>query len=75
MRSRAKVSMSASTPETRKCALCGKPQDQAYRPFCSKRCSDIDLGRWLKGGYSIPARPEDEAGNDAPDVESPSNDD
>ena len=45
MRSRAKASMSASPPETRKCALCGKPQDQAYRPFCSKRCADIDLGR------------------------------
>jgi endogenous inhibitor of DNA gyrase (YacG/DUF329 family) len=75
MRSRAKVSMSASLPDGRKCVLCGKPQEEAYRPFCSKRCADIDLGRWLKGGYAIPARPEDEAGNDAPPPEAPSNDD
>ena len=35
--------------------ICGKPQDAKFRPFCSKRCADIDLGRWLKGGYAIPA--------------------
>jgi endogenous inhibitor of DNA gyrase (YacG/DUF329 family) len=75
MHSPAKASMSASPPETRKCVLCGKPQDAAYKPFCSKRCADIDLGRWLKGNYSIPSRPEDETGNVSPDVESPSNDD
>ncbi len=62
----AKVSMSVSSPEARKCALCGKPQNPAYRPFCSRRCADIDLGRWLKGGYAIPARPEDETGDPAP---------
>ncbi len=44
----------------RKCALCGKPQDPAYRPFCSKRCADVDLNRWLKGAYAIPAEEEDE---------------
>jgi len=75
MHLRAKASMSASPPDGRKCALCGRPQDQAYRPFCSKRCANIDLGRWLKGGYSIPSRPEDEAGNEAPAPEEPSNDD
>ena len=30
-----------------------------YRPFCSRRCADVDLGRWLTGGYAIPAS-EDE---------------
>ncbi len=76
MRLRAKDSMSASPPEARKCVVCGKPQNLAYRPFCSRRCADIDLGRWLKGGYSIPSRPEDEAGNDAPPPDAlPSNDD
>ena len=34
-----------------KCPVCGKPADLKYRPFCSKRCADIDLGRWLKEGY------------------------
>jgi endogenous inhibitor of DNA gyrase (YacG/DUF329 family) len=38
------------------CAVCGKkPVDAAYRPFCSKRCADIDLGRWLSDRYAIPA--------------------
>jgi endogenous inhibitor of DNA gyrase (YacG/DUF329 family) len=42
-----------------KCAICGKPADPAYRPFCSRRCADVDLQRWLSGGYAIPAQ-EDE---------------
>ena len=37
-----------------KCAICGKPADGKYRPFCTKRCADIDLGRWLKEGYRVP---------------------
>jgi endogenous inhibitor of DNA gyrase (YacG/DUF329 family) len=37
-----------------KCAICGKPQDPKYRPFCSKRCADVDLHRWLTGRYTIP---------------------
>lgn len=36
------------------CPICGKPADPKYRPFCSRRCADIDLGRWLKGDYVIP---------------------
>ncbi len=36
------------------CPLCGKPTAPETKPFCSKRCADIDLGRWLKGGYKIP---------------------
>lgn len=43
-----------------KCAICGKSQDLKYRPFCSKRCADVDLNRWLTGGYSIPAAEEDD---------------
>ena len=38
-----------------KCALCAKPVEEQYSPFCSKHCADIDLGRWLKGQYAIPA--------------------
>lgn len=37
------------------CAICGKPQLQQYRPFCSKRCADVDLNRWFSGRYAIPA--------------------
>ena len=50
-----------------KCAVCGKSVDAKYRPFCTKRCADIDLGRWLKEGYRVPTReaPTDEE-EDAP---------
>jgi endogenous inhibitor of DNA gyrase (YacG/DUF329 family) len=37
-----------------RCPICGKPADPAHRPFCSKRCADIDLGRWLKESYRVP---------------------
>ncbi len=37
-----------------KCPACAKPSVAAYKPFCSKRCSDLDLGRWLNGEYRIP---------------------
>jgi hypothetical protein len=36
------------------CPVCGKAADEKYRPFCSKRCADIDLGRWLKENYRVP---------------------
>jgi hypothetical protein len=41
-------------PPKAKCPLCGKPADTAMRPFCSKRCADVDLQRWLSGSYVIP---------------------
>jgi hypothetical protein len=41
------------------CAICGKPQDEAFKPFCCKRCADVDLGRWLGGRYAIAARDDD----------------
>lgn len=43
------------------CPICKKPALEAYRPFCSKRCADVDLQRWMVGTYAIPAsEPEDE---------------
>ena len=38
-----------------KCPICGKPSDRALSPFCSRRCANIDLNRWLSGRYAIPA--------------------
>lgn len=38
------------------CPVCGKPSVQKFHPFCSPRCADIDLGRWLKGSYVIPGK-------------------
>jgi len=37
------------------CPTCGQPADPLARPFCSKRCADVDLGYWLQGKYAIPA--------------------
>ncbi len=39
----------------RGCPVCDRPVAQAHRPFCSKRCTDVDLGRWLKGTYRVPS--------------------
>lgn len=39
----------------RPCPICGKPASQAFHPFCSARCADIDLNRWLSGSYVISA--------------------
>ena len=52
------------------CPICGRETDPKYRPFCSRRCADVDLGRWLTGGYAIPAEEaEDNAaeGEEGPD--------
>ena len=43
------------------CPICGKPVAPDYRPFCSRRCADVDLGRWLNESYRIPATSEEEA--------------
>ena len=41
----------------------------AYRPFCSKRCADLDLGRWLTGGYVIPGDVDDEGAEPRPPID------
>jgi endogenous inhibitor of DNA gyrase (YacG/DUF329 family) len=48
----------------RPCPICGKPSVQAFHPFCSARCADIDLNRWLSGSYVIPG--DDEPADEAP---------
>jgi uncharacterized protein len=49
-----------------RCALGEQEQEKRFRPFCSKRCADVDLGRWLKGNYAIPAAGTDEESEDGP---------
>ena len=48
------------------CPICRAATDISYRPFCSRRCADIDLARWLKGTYAVPAAQADadEEGDD-----------
>ncbi len=47
------------------CPICAKPASDTYRPFCSRRCADVDLGRWLTGGYAVPGEPVEDATEDA----------
>lgn len=42
------------------CPICNKPATPAYRPFCSRRCADIDLGRWLTESYAVPVTDDEE---------------
>jgi uncharacterized protein len=55
------------------CPICGKPTATGYRPFCSRRCADIDLGRWFNESYRVAAEePEDpESGTEAPQTPKP----
>ncbi|MEM1431528.1 MAG: DNA gyrase inhibitor YacG [Pseudomonadota bacterium] len=48
------------------CPICSKATDKAYRPFCSRRCADIDLGKWLTGSYAIPTQEGQEEDERAP---------
>jgi len=52
---------------TAACPICGKPTDPERRPFCSKRCADLDLQRWFSGRYAIPAVEDEEGPKDDPD--------
>ncbi len=54
-----------------KCPICDKPAAADYRPFCSRRCADVDLQRWLVGRYAIPASRDEE---DEEDPASPASD-
>jgi endogenous inhibitor of DNA gyrase (YacG/DUF329 family) len=54
----------STAPHTPSCPICGKPASAKDRPFCSNRCRDVDLGRWLKEGYRIESddTPDEEIG-------------
>ncbi len=49
-----------------RCPICGTATDVAFKPFCSKRCADIDLNRWLTGVYAVPVT-DDEDGTSPAD--------
>ena len=47
--------------KTRQCPICKKIfSDNTYEPFCSKRCADVDLGRWFNGSYAVASEDLDE---------------
>lgn len=58
----------AKPRSTARCPICAKPAAEPFRPFCSKRCTDVDLNRWLSGAYVVAGKEEeDEDGERAPD--------
>jgi endogenous inhibitor of DNA gyrase (YacG/DUF329 family) len=63
--------MSGATPlvrlkPRRPCPICGKPSQHKFHPFCSRRCANIDLSKWLGGSYAVPAEEEPEPENAPP---------
>jgi endogenous inhibitor of DNA gyrase (YacG/DUF329 family) len=58
-------------PRAKRCPICGQPAAAEFRAFCSRRCADVDLNRWLSGVYAVPGKPdEQEDGAAAPDPDS-----
>jgi len=51
---------SAKPGKAKACPICGKPASEASRPFCSERCRQVDLNRWLSNSYAIPAKEDDD---------------
>jgi endogenous inhibitor of DNA gyrase (YacG/DUF329 family) len=60
------VSLRRKRKAAGRCPVCGAPAAAAHRPFCSERCAEVDLGRWLKGTYRIPTEEAPSEG-EAPD--------
>jgi uncharacterized protein len=56
----AAMTETTTSPHLKKCPICGKLAEQRYRPFCSRRCADVDLNRWLSGVYAVPAVEDEE---------------
>lgn len=57
--------------KSHRCSMCGRPAVARYRPFCSRRCANLDLGRWLNEDYRIATgeEPDEKAGEDDLDLD------
>jgi hypothetical protein len=54
------IAVMPDAPSPNPCPICGKPAERKFRPFCSGRCADLDLHRWLAGVYVVPANEDDD---------------
>jgi endogenous inhibitor of DNA gyrase (YacG/DUF329 family) len=54
------------SPKPAPCPICAKPRVERYRPFCSARCQQVDLGRWFTGRYAIESDSEEDPESEAP---------
>ena len=64
--------MSATARTSKSCPICGKPAADRFRPFCSQRCTNVDLNRWLSGVYAVPAVEDDATDAEEADGTEPS---
>ena len=62
------MSGTSDKPATKGCPICGKPPVEKYHPFCSSRCADVDLHRWLSGAYAIPVTEDDDEDGEEPSL-------
>jgi endogenous inhibitor of DNA gyrase (YacG/DUF329 family) len=62
-------SVERTAPRLAPCPICGKLPAPKFRPFCSKRCADVDLHRWLSGVYATPVTEVDDEDGSRPDEE------
>jgi uncharacterized protein len=60
MPARAPKNADRAKASAKPCPICGKPASDTSRPFCSPRCRDVDLNRWLSNSYVIPGSKEDD---------------
>jgi endogenous inhibitor of DNA gyrase (YacG/DUF329 family) len=63
--------MARKTVRLASCPICGKPVDTAFKPFCSKRCADVDLNRWLSGVYAVPVKDDEDEDGERPPTQGP----
>ena len=49
------------------CPICARATDPKYKPFCSRRCADVDLAHWLRGDYRVAGEPVDSEAQDGTD--------
>ncbi len=64
--------MSDAQPQ-KACPICSKPAVERYRPFCSRRCADVDLHRWLSGAYAVPVAEEEQEDERSDQADEPEN--
>jgi uncharacterized protein len=50
----------SEAPRRAVCPICGKPVAAQFKPFCSRRCADVDLHRWFSGSYAVPVTEDEE---------------
>ncbi len=54
------TSLHPQKPKATNCPICGEKPNSPHIPFCSRRCSQLDLGKWLNEAYAIPAHEADQ---------------